>query len=380
MLVLSRSEVKSLLDLDALVEAVAAAMAEYSAGRVSMPTRVAAHFAERRAFLAAMPAFRPSARALTTKLVSLFPQNQDRPTHEALICCFDPDNGSPLAQMDGTYVTSARTAAGSVLASRLLARDDARTVSIIGTGVQARAHARAFSRRPGKQVILIAGRDQQKVAALVSELRADGLQLEAAASIQAAVHAADIVCTTTHADQPVLRRDWLRPGTHLNCVGYNSSGQGQVDAATVRDAVVVVESREAALAPPPAGAVELRRAIESGVIGAGHVRAEIGELVTGALCVRHERADLAALARRSSQGIAGPSEPGSIIVLDVMNETTRLPGPTAEITYVEPDFTVHQAAAAAAGRPDHGLSAGENPGARWLPVLLSRRCSRVHNV
>jgi ornithine cyclodeaminase len=100
------------------------------------------------------------------------------------------------------------------------------------------------------------------------------------------------VCAATHAAQPVLRREWLRPGTHVNSVGYNTTGAGELDAATIRDAVVVVESRSAALAAPPSGAVELRRAIESGVIGAGHIQAEIGELVAGDRPGRTERAQL----------------------------------------------------------------------------------------
>jgi alanine dehydrogenase len=110
MLVLSRTDVVSLLDLDRLVDAVAAAMVDLSAGQPSMPQRVAASVGHRNALLAAMPAFLPSTGALTTKLVSLFPDNTDRPTHQAIICCFDPDDGTPVALMDGSYVTAVRTA------------------------------------------------------------------------------------------------------------------------------------------------------------------------------------------------------------------------------------------------------------------------------
>ena len=282
MLVLSHREVASLLDLDRLVDAVAAAMADLSAGRASMPPRAAAAVPDRRGMLAVMPAFLGSTGALVAKLVSLFPENTDRPTHQAVICCFDPDTGTPVALMDGTYVTAARTAAGSALATRLLARRDATVVAVIGTGVQARTHARALARVPGVDVVRVAGRDPAKVAALVGQLRGDGVTADAAPTVEDAVRRADIVCATTHADRPVVRRDWLRPGTHVNSVGYNTAGEGEVDAATIRDAVLVVESRDAVLAPPPAGAVEIRLAIEHGVITAHHVAAEIGELVAGA--------------------------------------------------------------------------------------------------
>ena len=118
MLILTRHEVEALLDPDLLREAVGAALADLSAGHASMPTRIAALVADRDGLLAAMPAYLPSARALTTKLVSLFPRNTDRPTHQAVIVAFDPESGSPIALLDGEAITAARTAAGSALAAR----------------------------------------------------------------------------------------------------------------------------------------------------------------------------------------------------------------------------------------------------------------------
>ena len=177
-LILTAAEVEELLDLDDLVDAVAAAMADLSAGRASVPQRIAATVAERHAILAAMPAFLPSAGALTTKLVSLFPDNRDRPTHQALICAFDPATGTPLAVMDGTYITEARTAAGSALATRLLARSDSSTVAVIGTGAQGRAHVRALARDPRLRVV-VAGRRNEAAVGLAHQLG-----VEAADSIE----------------------------------------------------------------------------------------------------------------------------------------------------------------------------------------------------
>jgi alanine dehydrogenase len=280
MLVLSAAEVMSLLDLDALADAVQAAMADLSAGRVSAPPRVAALVTERDAMLAAMPAYLPAAGVLAAKLVSVFPHNQDRASHHALICCFDPATGTPVAVIDGTYVTAARTAAGSAVATRLLARPGASRAAVIGTGVQARAHALALARLPGVRTILIAGRDQSKARALADELVTAGVPAQAASRPEEAVRSADVVCAATHAAAPVLRREWLRPGTHVNSVGYNTSGDGEVDPAIIRDALVVVESRAAALAPAPAGAVELLRAIERHAIDASAV-IEIGQVAAG---------------------------------------------------------------------------------------------------
>jgi ornithine cyclodeaminase/alanine dehydrogenase-like protein (mu-crystallin family) len=280
MLVLSAAEVISLLDLDALTDALQAAMADLSTGQASVPPRVAALVPGQDAMLAAMPAFLPSAGALTAKLVSLFPRNQDRPTHQALICCSDPVAGTPVAVIDGTYVTAARTAAGSAMATRLLARPGASHVAVIGTGVQARAHARALARLPGVQVVLIAGRDPSKARALAGELITVGVPAQALASAEDAVRSADVVCAATHAASPVLRREWLRPGTHVNSVGYNSGGEGEIDSATIHDALVAVESRTAALSPPPAGAIELLRAVERHAIDASQI-VEIGHIAAG---------------------------------------------------------------------------------------------------
>ncbi|PZS31501.1 MAG: ornithine cyclodeaminase [Pseudonocardiales bacterium] len=289
MLVLSATEVQSLLDLDALVDAVEAAMIDLSNGWASMPSRVAAVVPERQGMLAAMPAFLPSAGALTTKLVSVFPLNEDRPTHQALICCFDPETGTPVAVMDGTYITASRTAAGSALASRLLARPGASVVAVIGTGVQARAHARALARLPGVRLVRIAGRDASGVQRLVAELV--GIPAEAAESVEEAVRSADVVCAATHADRPVVRRDWLRPGTHINAVGYNTSGAGELDVATIADALVVVESCAAALAAPPSGAVELRLAIDQGALDPDRVL-EIGQVAADPSVGRSDEAQL----------------------------------------------------------------------------------------
>jgi ornithine cyclodeaminase len=313
MLILSRADVEAVLDLDRLVDAVAAAMVDLSRGRADVPTRIAAFVAERQGMLAAMPAFLPSAGALTTKLVSLFPQNTAVPTHHAVIACFDPDTGVPTAVMDGAYITAVRTAAGSALATKLLGRPGSAVVSVIGTGVQGRAHARALCRLPGVDLIQVAGRDAEKAAALTEELSDAGIRAEAVASIEEAVRSADVVCASTHAAEPVVRREWLRPGTHVNSVGYNMAGAGEVDADTVRDSVVVVESRAAALAAPPSGPIELHRAIEAGVIKPDHIHAELGELVAGD---RPGRTDETQLTLYKSVGVAVQDAAAAALVLE----------------------------------------------------------------
>ncbi|MEK6442123.1 ornithine cyclodeaminase family protein [Pseudonocardia sp. T1-2H] len=287
MLILTREEVEALLDVDALIDALAASMLDLSTGAASMPDRNAALVPDRDGFMAAMPGFVPSAGVLMTKLVSLFPRNGETglPTHQAVIIVFDPDTGQPTALLDGTAITAIRTGASSALSARLLARPDATVLAVLGTGVQARSHARAMCRvRPIRQ-IRIAGRDPAKVAALATELAGElldipALEVVATSSYAEALRGADIVAAATHSDEPVVRRDWLSPGVHVTSVGYNQVGR-EVDDATVADALVCVESRQAALAPFPAGSNDLLEPIRDGIITASHVHAELGELLAG---------------------------------------------------------------------------------------------------
>src|SRR3954452_16822228 len=235
MLLVGRREVEELLDLDALIDALAGSMADLSAGRASVPNRIGAMVDDRDGLLAAMPGYTPSAAALASKLVTLFPRNAGTalPTHQALIVVFDPDTGRPAALLDGTAITAIRTGAGSALATRLLAREDAATIAILGTGVQARSHARAVRRVRPFEELRVAGRAAAKAEALAAELAGElDLPVRAVASWEKACDGADVVCATTHALEPVVRRAWLTSGAHVTSAGYNVRGRG-VDDATV---------------------------------------------------------------------------------------------------------------------------------------------------
>jgi alanine dehydrogenase len=318
-LVLNRREVEELLDIDALVDALAGAMADLSSGRASVPNRVAAFADERDGLLAAMPGYTPSAAALASKLVTLFPHNADTrlPTHQAVIAVFDPDDGRPAALLDGTAITAARTGAGSALATRLLAREDAKTIAILGTGVQARSHARAVARVRAFEELRIAGRARAKAETLAEELAGElDLVVRTAPSWAQACAGADVVCATTHAQEPVVRREWLAPGAHVTSVGYNPHGR-EVDDATVVESLVVVESREAALAPVPAGSNDLLQPIERGLIDSDHVHAEIGELVMGGRSARTAREQITLY---KSVGVAVQDGAAAALVLAAARE------------------------------------------------------------
>jgi alanine dehydrogenase len=303
-ILLSQHEVEELLDLDALIDALADAHRELSEGKASMPPRIAA-FAERSGLLGAMPAYLPSA-GLACKLVSLFPENRDRHTHQALIAVFDQTNGTPVALMDGTYITATRTAAGSALATRLLAREDVRVLAILGAGVQARTHADALRRVRRFDEMRVASRDHARAEALADEIGAT-----AASSFEEAVRGADVVAAVTHATEPVVLREWLEPGVHINSVGANPAGAGEVDPAIVRDAdVVAVEYRESTLAPPPAGASEFREGAPGNVV-------ELGELVAG---TKQGRTSSEQISLYKSVGVAVQDAAAAALVLAAARE------------------------------------------------------------
>ncbi len=261
MLFLGRHEVEELLDLDALLDALAAAHAELSAGQASLVPRTGV-LAENAGILGPMPAYAPSV-GLGCKLVTLFPGNRDRPTHQALIALFDPEAGTPLALMDGTYITAMRTAAAAALATRLLARPDSRVLAILGTGVQSRAAREMFPRARDFAEIRVAGRGE----------------------VEEAVRGADVVHATTASPDPVVRWEWLSPGTHVSSVGYGAGGSELDPEIVTRADLVVVEQRDSAFAPLPAGAPELEPRGRDGVV-------ELGEIIGGTAAGRSSPEDL----------------------------------------------------------------------------------------
>jgi alanine dehydrogenase len=265
LLVLGQTDVERLLDLDELLDALAKAFQEVSAGRASVPPRVAARTSA--GLLGVMPGYLPGA-GLEAKLVAVFPGNHQRglPSHLALIALFDEETGWPLALMDGTHITAVRTAGASALSARLLARPEARVLAILGAGVQGENHLDAMRRVGDFHEIRVASRDRNHAEALASR----DSRARAMSDFEHAVRGADVVCCCTDAAEPVIAYDWLRPGAHVTSVGANPAGP-ELDAETVRRGRLFVESR-VAFSPPPAGSAEL-----VGLDPA--VATELGELV-----------------------------------------------------------------------------------------------------
>jgi ornithine cyclodeaminase/alanine dehydrogenase-like protein (mu-crystallin family) len=216
-----------------------------------------------------MPGYVPGV-ALEVKLVSVFPGNHHHglPSHQGVIMVFDEDTGAPLALMDGTYITAIRTGGTAAVAARLLARDDASVLAILGAGVQGGSHLETFPRIRDFKEIRIASRDQDKARALAARHPSAVV----VGSFEAAVRGADVIACCTDAREPILRREWLKPGAHVSSVG--GTWGPELDAATIAAGRVFVEWRGAATNPPPAGAAELQ-GLDAGSI------TEVGEVLAG---------------------------------------------------------------------------------------------------
>jgi ornithine cyclodeaminase len=199
-----------------------------------------------------------------------------RPTIQGFVALFDHATGTPLAVVEGSELTALRTAAASGLATRELARADARSHGVFGTGVQARAHIEAVACVRRIREVCVWGRNKQKCGELVAELAEvyDGVSIRSAREPSEAA-ACDIVSTTTATREPVLRGSWLADGTHLNVVGSHAPDRREVDAAAIRRSAVYVDHRESSLRE----AGDLLLAIEEGEFAASDIVGEIGEVL-----------------------------------------------------------------------------------------------------
>jgi ornithine cyclodeaminase len=227
-----------------------------------------------------MPAYSASLRAIGTKLISVYPGNHgtELDSHQGAVLLFDGENGSLLAMMDAASITAIRTAAVSGVATRLLARTDASTLAILGSGVQARTHLDAmFAVRPFKKVF-VWSRDADHARALVSKTPwTEHADFQVVSDARTAVEGADVVCTVTASRESVLHGKWLRPGTHVNAVGASLPTARELDTEAIKRSLVFVDRRESALNE----AGDLLIPMKEGALSADHIKGEIGQLLSG---------------------------------------------------------------------------------------------------
>jgi ornithine cyclodeaminase len=287
-LILGHADVVAALPPDPCAEAMAEVLAAHARGEAFFPLRNVAAPPGANGFIGLMPGWRgahgdlPAAFGL--KAIVLIPTNPDRglDTHQGTVTLFDGETGVPTAILDASAVTEIRTAAVTAVATRTLARPDAQVLAILGAGVQARSHLAALSWLPSVRVF--SPNSEHARALADSDPRA-----AAVGSAEEAVRGADVVVTATSSREPVLDREWLAPGAHVNAVGASMPAAREIDVATVAASALFCDSRESLRNE----AGEFMLALKEGAIaGEDHVRAELGEVLAGQAPGRQSDAEL----------------------------------------------------------------------------------------
>lgn len=258
-LILDEQTVEELLDPAGCLDAVERALVAVARGEVHLPLRAIVRPPGDETLIGLMPAHRGGSEpTYGLKTVVVVHDNPIRglDPHQGTVTLFDGETGQTIAVVNATPITAIRTAAASALATRELARKDARVLAIVGTGHQGEVHRRVLSAVLPFEEVLMAGRGE----------------------VEAAVRRADVVVTATSSAEPVLRREWLKEGAHINAVGACFPHTRELDSATVANATLVVDSRESAVNESGDYLIPLAE----GAIGDDHIAAELGEVLTGA--------------------------------------------------------------------------------------------------
>jgi ornithine cyclodeaminase/alanine dehydrogenase-like protein (mu-crystallin family) len=277
LLILNEHEVEELLGMQECIGVMEEALCALARGEVLQPLRSAIRAPGAPGLLGLMPAWRGGrAPAYGLKEVCVFPGNPARglDTHLGAVLLHRGDTGALEAVINASAVTAIRTAAVSAVATKLLARSGSSTLAIIGAGVQARSHLRAIAAVRDLREVRVFGRSRERVESFAA---AAGRDVVVAASAEEAVRDADIIVTATSSRDPVLRLEWIAPGTHINAVGSSIAAARELDSATLAASSLFVDRRESTINESG----DYLFALREGAIGPDHIRAEIGELLLG---------------------------------------------------------------------------------------------------
>jgi ornithine cyclodeaminase/alanine dehydrogenase-like protein (mu-crystallin family) len=294
-LVLSHDDVLAALPPVQCAEAMATVLAAHARGEAFMPLRSVMMPPGAEGFMGLMPGWRQAGEGAKAsfglKAICLMPGNPARglDAHQGIVTLFDGEIGVPTAILDASAITEVRTAAVTAVATRLLAREDSRVLAILGAGVQAKAHLDSLLGVREFDSIRVYAPTEAHARRLVARAPAGGPTVIVSASAQDAVRGADVVVTSTSSREPVLRREWLAPGTHVNAVGASSPTAREIDVETVAASALFCDSRESLRNE----AGEYRLALEQGLIsGEDHVRGELGEVLAGTRPGRRDPTEL----------------------------------------------------------------------------------------
>lgn len=277
LLVIDRGAVRRLLPYEACIPLMRQAMSALSAGQTQQLLRQIVDLGDGAAF-GVMPG--AMAEAFGAKLISVrpAPAGPGAQSHQGFVALFDPKDGAPIAVLHAGEITAIRTAAASAAATGALARPEASRVAILGTGEQAHAHAVAMTKVRQVSRLAVWGRSAARAKALAEALRGElEVPVDVAASVEAAVARADIICAVSAASEPILLNRLVADGAHINLVGSSRAGPREIDDDLVVRARFIADHREGVLRQ----GAEFLHAKAAGLIGDDHIVAEIGEVFLG---------------------------------------------------------------------------------------------------
>jgi ornithine cyclodeaminase len=291
MIALSGDDVRALLPMDRCIDLMAEALAALARGQASVPLRTLMWLPDRSGLLGMMPAHYGPANVMGIKVVSVMPGNHGTAydAHQGSVLLFETKHGRPLALADASAITAIRTAAVSGAATRVLAREDAGDLAILGSGTQAATHLEAMKAVRTIERVRVWSRTQENAELFARrECERYGIPIEVVSDAERAVRDASLVCTTTSSRQPVLRGEWIALGAHVNAVGSSVRTARELDAAALGRGRLFVDRRESALNE----AGDLLLAIEEGAASADSIVAELGDVLIGAAGGRRHPDDI----------------------------------------------------------------------------------------
>ena len=280
MILLSKSQVRSILSMSESIKAVEDAFRELALGTATMPTRLSLSIPEKQGWLGVMPAYLAHAGALASKIVTVYQDNATRrgiPNVLASVVLNDVETGRVQAIMEGSQITAMRTGAVSGVATKYLARADANRVGIFGAGVQARKQLQAVCEVRRIRSALVYDISKESTKDFIAESAKAGMTVSAADSPEEIVHESDIIVTATTSNTPVFSGRHIKPGTHINAIGAFTPATRELDNETISTSKIVVDSIDAALAE----AGDIIIPLKGGVIQRQNIWAELGEIVAG---------------------------------------------------------------------------------------------------
>jgi len=279
LLVLDDRDVERLLSIEECMPVMEEALSALARGDGYQPLRSVVAPERAAGLMGLMPAYLGGqAPSFGVKVISVFPGNRARgiDSHQGAVLLVSPETGEALAVVDASALTGIRTAAVSALATRLLAREDAGDLALIGAGVQAAYHLDAMAAVRDLHRVRVVSRTGDTARRFADEHAARfSFPIEPAATVEEAVYGADLVVTATTATSPVLKGSWLTPGVHVNVIG--GPGANEVDIDAMVNSVLFVDDRVAA--ENESG--EYMAAVAAGAMGPEHVRATLGEVLAG---------------------------------------------------------------------------------------------------